>query len=133
MFPVLVAMYGHGLGLDPAKHLNGDLLDLCTASECVSPARSRAAACRHTHWQLAHPRTQARRARRHSRLGRGLRYSEADAMKCIAKGHAITDYAAKREYLTALSEKLKRCPYLTCTISTPGDPVIAPGFTSPAV
>lgn len=93
MFPVLVAMYGHGLGLDPAKHLNGDLLDLCTASE----------------------------------------YSEADAMKCIAKGHAITDYAAKREYLTALSEKLKRCPYLTCTISTPGDPVIAPGFTSPAV
>lgn len=59
-------------------------------------------------------------------------HSEADSMKCIAKGHAITDYAAKREYITELSEKLKKCSYLTCVINTPGDPVIAPGFTSPA-
>ena len=58
-------------------------------------------------------------------------YSEADAMKCIAKGHAISEYGAKREYITTLANGLKRCPYLTCTISTPGDPVVAPGFTSP--
>jgi|LauGreDrversion2_3_1035106.scaffolds.fasta_scaffold522068_1 hypothetical protein len=92
MFPLLVAMYGHGMGSSPMKELNSDLLDLCTAKE----------------------------------------YSEADAMKCIAKGHAISEYGAKREYITTLANGLKRCPYLTCTISTPGDPVVAPGFTSPS-
>ena len=93
MFPILVSMYGHGMGLSPMKQLNADLLDLCTASN----------------------------------------QSETDAMKCVAKGHAISDYGAKREYITKLSENLKRCPYLTCVISTPGDPVIAPGITSPDV
>lgn len=92
MFPLLVSMYGHGMGSSPMKELNSDLLNLCSAAE----------------------------------------HSEADSMACIAKGHAITDYGAKREYITKLSEKLKKCPYLTCVISTPGDPVIAPGFTSPA-
>ena len=57
--------------------------------------------------------------------------SEYDAMACVAKGHSITDYGAKRAYITGLSDNLKRCPYLTCVISTPGDPVIAPGITSP--
>ena len=54
-------------------------------------------------------------------------------MKCIAKGHSISEYGAKREYITKVANSLKRCPYLTCVISTPGDPVIAPGFTSPDV
>ena len=56
-------------------------------------------------------------------------HTEEDAMKCIAKGHSIKDYGAKREYITQVANGLKRCPYLTCVISTPGDPVVAPGFT----
>ena len=67
------------------------------------------------------------------RFNNHCRYSEADAMKCIAKGHSISEYGAKREYITKVANSLKRCPYLTCVISTPGDPVIAPGFTSPDV
>ena len=55
--------------------------------------------------------------------------SDKQAAQCIADGQAVTSYSGKRAYLTGLARGLVHCPYKTCTISTPGFPVVAPGFT----
>mmetsp|Transcript_28334 Transcript_28334/g.67688 ORF Transcript_28334/g.67688 Transcript_28334/m.67688 type:complete len:94 (+) Transcript_28334:53-334(+) len=56
--------------------------------------------------------------------------SEGDSMACISKGQSITDYPGKMAYIKALSSSIKQCRYATCVISTPGDPVVAPGITT---
>mmetsp|Transcript_3642 Transcript_3642/g.9411 ORF Transcript_3642/g.9411 Transcript_3642/m.9411 type:complete len:96 (+) Transcript_3642:152-439(+) len=55
---------------------------------------------------------------------------DAGAVQCIAKGHAIKEFTAKQSYMAKVADSLKKCPYKTCAISTPGYPVVAPGFTN---
>jgi hypothetical protein len=59
--------------------------------------------------------------------------TDAEAQQCISEGHAKTSVADKRAYMATLANGLKHCPYKTCVISTPGYPVVAPGFTERTV
>ena len=56
--------------------------------------------------------------------------TEAGAAACIAKGHGLKTYQDKKQFLQGLAEGLKKCPYVTCMISTPGDPAVSPGITT---
>mmetsp|Transcript_6687 Transcript_6687/g.20961 ORF Transcript_6687/g.20961 Transcript_6687/m.20961 type:complete len:106 (+) Transcript_6687:3-320(+) len=55
--------------------------------------------------------------------------SDAEAAQCIKEGHQKASVSEKRAYLAVLANGLKHCPYKTCVISTPGYPVVVPGFT----
>ena len=55
--------------------------------------------------------------------------TDEEARQCISEGHAKDTVATKRAYLSSLARGLNHCPYKTCFISTPGFPVVAPGFT----
>ncbi len=59
--------------------------------------------------------------------------TDAEARQCISEGHAKTTVADKRAFLSTLAKGLNHCPYKTCFISTPGYPVVAPGFTEKTV
>lgn len=62
----------------------------------------------------------------------GAKKTEYNEMSCIAHGHALTDYAEKKNYTDLVAKGLVRCPYKTCVVSTPGFPVVAPGYNTPA-
>mmetsp|Transcript_6538 Transcript_6538/g.15766 ORF Transcript_6538/g.15766 Transcript_6538/m.15766 type:complete len:96 (+) Transcript_6538:176-463(+) len=55
---------------------------------------------------------------------------DTGALQCISKGHAITEFSAKQKYMAKVADSLRHCPYKTCAISTPGYPVVAPGFNN---
>lgn len=59
--------------------------------------------------------------------------TDAEARQCITEGHAKATVPEKRAYLAKLAQGLKHCPYKTCVISTPGYPIVAPGYTEKIV
>lgn len=132
VFGALYTWYGHGQASSPASDMNGDLIDLC-----YSAAKSEAGEQWHRNVTRSTIPPSTRQTgggfERRERKGGGegtltwcarggsssaecsdrkkCHSGFAGAAQCMAKGHAITEFSDKQQYMAKISNALKHCPY----------------------